>query len=56
MSFLLILILLVFGIYFSFKINFVHFNPVKTMKSIFKKEKKKEFHRLKHYVYHLQIE
>ena len=40
MSFLLILILLVFGIYFSFKINFVHFNPVKTMKSIFKKEKK----------------
>ena len=41
MSFLLILILLVFGIYFSFKINFVHFNPVKTMKSIFKKENKK---------------
>ena len=40
MSFLLILILLVFGIYFSFKINFVHFNPVKTMKSIFKKENK----------------
>lgn len=40
MSFLLILILLIFGIYFSFKINFVHFNPVKTMKSIFKKENK----------------
>lgn len=40
MSFLLILILLIFGIYFSFKINFVHFNPVKTMKSILKKENK----------------
>lgn len=40
MSFLLILILLIFGIYFSFKINFVHFNPVKTIKSIFKKENK----------------
>lgn len=40
MSFLLILVLLIFGIYFSFKINFVHFNPVKTIKSIFKKENK----------------
>lgn len=40
MSFLLILILLIFGIYFSFKINFVHFNPIKTIKSIFKKENK----------------
>lgn len=40
MSFLLILILLIFGIYFSFKINFVHFNPIKTMKSILKKENK----------------
>ena len=40
MSFLLILILLIFGIYFSFKIKFIQFNLVKTIKSIFKKENK----------------